>query len=185
MKSRVDGKKRGVHLIVLIHGLYGNPDNLAVVKEELERAASGSSSSISSLSKGASTVDRKGKGKAREAENEEEYELVEDLLDLDEFPLENDDEGQARDGDESGNGLEVRILVCKSFTGSHTWDGIDINAHRASKEIDKVVFKLGEEDRVVEVVSFVCPLLTVFWSDPSIDTDWRADLVDGLLARWL
>ncbi|RZA16200.1 MAG: hypothetical protein EOP10_25030, partial [Proteobacteria bacterium] len=55
MKSRVEGKKRGVHLIVLIHGLYGNPDNLAVVKEELERAASGSSAPTSSSSPAAST----------------------------------------------------------------------------------------------------------------------------------
>jgi hypothetical protein len=161
MKS-VDGKKRAVHLIVLIHGLYGNPDNLAVVKEELERAAPGSSApSSSSSSTGAPTVDRKGKGKAQETE-EEEYDLVdvEDILDLDEPALGNDDEDQARDldGDGDESGLEVKILVCKSFTGSHTWDGIDINAHRASKEIDEVVFKLGEEDRVVEVVSFVRPL---------------------------
>jgi hypothetical protein len=169
--AETKGKKRGVHLIVLIHGLYGNPDNLAVVKEELERAASGSSASApsSSSSTGASTVDRKGKGKAKGTE-EEEYDLVdvEDILDLDEPTLENDNNHQARDGDgdgdESGNGLEVRILVCKSFTGSHTWDGIDINAHRASKEIDEVVSKLGEEDRVVEVVSFVCPLLGSSWS---------------------
>ena len=107
-----------VHLIVLIHGLYGNPNNLAVVKEELERA------------------DRRN----REDEDEDE---VEDLLDL--SPTTTTIE----------NGLELKILICKSFTGSHTWDGIDVNAHKAAGELDAEIERIQQEGKVVEVFSVV------------------------------
>jgi hypothetical protein len=131
-----------IHLIVLIHGLYGNPDNLAVVKEELERASPSSRTD-------------KGKRKAREVDDESE---VEALLD-----------GAGSDSDDR---LEVQVLVCKSFTGSHTWDGIDVNAHKAAKEIDDKIKRLGKEGKVVEVFSLVRPLL-------------RLELmVDGLLIGW-
>lgn len=65
---------RPVHLILLIHGLYGTPANLSVVRAELEHAA-------------------------QESE------------------------------------LPVVIHITTSFTGSHTWDGIDVNAHRAAQEV--------------------------------------------------
>ncbi len=63
-----------VHLIILIHGLYGTPSNLAVIRSELEEAG-------------------------RHAE------------------------------------LPIAAYTTTSFTGSHTWDGIDVNAHRAAKEV--------------------------------------------------
>ena len=107
-----------VHLIVLIHGLYGNPNNLAVVKEELERA------------------DRRNRG-------DEDEDEVEDLLDL--SPTTTTIE----------NGLELKILICKSFTGSHTWDGIDVNAHKAAGEVDSEIERIQQEGKVVEVFSVV------------------------------
>lgn len=107
-----------VHLIVLIHGLYGNPNNLAVVKEELERA------------------DRRNRG-------DEDEDEVEDLLDL--SPTTTTIE----------NGLELKILICKSFTGSHTWDGIDVNAHKAAGELDAEIERIEREGKVVEVFSVV------------------------------
>ena len=107
-----------VHLIVLFHGLYGNPDNLAVVKEELERA------------------DRRNRG-------DEDEDEVEDLLDL--SPTTTTIE----------NGLELKILICKSFTGSHTWDGIDVNAHKAAGEVDGEIERIQQEGKVVEVFSVV------------------------------
>jgi hypothetical protein len=64
-----------VHLVILIHGLYGSPDNLAVVAEEL-RAYGGVKT---------------------------DYEVV--------------------------------VYLTKSFTGSHTWDGADVNGHRAAEEV--------------------------------------------------
>ena len=68
---------RPVHLVILIHGLYGSPSNLKVVAEELAKAA--------------------------EAKEEGEYEVV--------------------------------VHLTKSFSGSHTWDGVDVNAHRAADEV--------------------------------------------------
>jgi hypothetical protein len=141
----------GIHLIVLIHGLYGNPDNLAVVKEEIERAESSASTSTSpsiSGSTGPSSSDRKGKGKGRiqafepSIEEEDDYDVVEDLLEF-------------NDTESTRVGLEVRVLVCKSFTGSHTWDGIDVNAHRASREIDQEIKRLEGQGKKVEVFSLV------------------------------
>jgi hypothetical protein len=145
----------GIHLIVLIHGLYGNPDNLAVVKEEIERAGSSASTSTSpSITgfKSPSSSDRKGKGKGRtkalEAciEEEGECDIVEDIL----------DRGDTEPGSKSTRpGLDVRVFVCKSFTGSHTWDGIDVNAHRASREIDQEIKRLEGQGKKVEVFSLV------------------------------
>ncbi len=63
-----------VHLIILIHGLYGSPLNLAVVRSELEEVG-------------------------RHSE------------------------------------LPIAIYSATSFSGSHTWDGIDVNAHRTAKEV--------------------------------------------------
>ena len=65
---------QSIHLIVLIHGLYGIVDNLAIIRSELE---------------------------------------------------------------ENGRDLDSHIVtyITTSFTGSHTWDGIDVNAHRAAKEV--------------------------------------------------
>jgi hypothetical protein len=131
---------RGVHLIVLIHGLYGNPDNLKVVKEELERASGHGTSSDAS--------------RYQVEENE-----VEDLLD----PSSSASSSSSSSSSQSRRNerkveLETRILVCQSFTGSHTWDGIDVNAHKAAGEIDDVIKELEGEGKVVEVFSVVSPL---------------------------
>lgn len=109
-----------VHLIVLIHGLYGNPTNLAVVKEELERAYS------------------------RDRKDEEE---VENLLDSTSSSCSKSKYGR--------DDLELRVLVCKSFTGSHTWDGIDVNTHKAAGEVDAEIERIQGEGKVVVVFSIV------------------------------
>jgi hypothetical protein len=127
-----------VHLIVLIHGLYGNPDNLAVVKEELERAARREDSDrITNL------------GDEGTVEGEED--VVELLLDS----ASPRDSNRSRSTSHDSN-IEVKILVCKSFTGSHTWDGIDVNAHKAAEEIDAAIKEMEGEGKVVEVFSVVC-----------------------------
>jgi hypothetical protein len=113
------GRER-VHLIVLIHGLYGNPNNLAVVKEELERAYK------------------------REQEDEEE---VEDLLDT--------TSSSSSSSTTNKGELELQVLVCKSFTGSHTWDGIDVNGHKAAGEVDAEIDRLEGEGKEVVVFSVV------------------------------
>jgi hypothetical protein len=68
---------RPIHLIILIHGLYGSPSNLKVLAEEI--------------------------GIASEAKEQGEHEVV--------------------------------VHLTKSFSGSHTWDGVDVNAHRAADEV--------------------------------------------------
>jgi hypothetical protein len=32
-------------------------------------------------------------------------------------------------------GARIVVYRCSSFTGSRTWDGIDVNAHRAAEEV--------------------------------------------------
>ncbi|ORY27627.1 putative serine esterase-domain-containing protein [Naematelia encephala] len=87
-----------VHLIILIHGLYGSPTNLDTVAEELRGISSSSSSA------------------------------------------------------EGGTEFETVVYLTKEFGGSHTWDGIDVNAWRASSEVDDEVERL--EDQGKEVVAF-------------------------------
>ena len=123
---------RGVHLIVLIHGLYGNPDNLAVVKDELERASRHETSS-------------------RYQSGEEDE--VEHLLDPSSAASSSSSTRSRRS--KRKDGLEPKILVCKSFTGSHTWDGIDVNAHKAANEIDTTIKELEGEGKAVKVFSIV------------------------------
>ena len=149
-----------VHLIVLIHGLYGNPENLVVVKEELERA---SQLGIRPGRKG-----KQAKGSI------EEVDEVEDLLSATPPSSSSTSTTSSRDNDE----LELKILVCKSFTGSHTWDGIDINAHKAAAEVDEVIKELKSEGRVVEVFSVVCLLSLICEGNEGL-------IVDGLFSRWM
>ena len=52
---------------------------------------------------------------------------------------------------------KLSILVAKSFTGGHTWDGIDVNAWRASQEIDEEIDRLegeGEEVTRFSVIGY-------------------------------
>jgi hypothetical protein len=130
---------RRVHLIVLIHGLYGNPDNLAVVKEELERAS------------------RHGTSTDASRYQDEEADEIEDLLELSSSASSSSLARSRRSTNRDE--LETRILVCKSFTGSHTWDGIDVNAHKAAGEIDGVIRELEGGGKAVEVFSVVSRLL--------------------------
>ena len=144
---RGGGEGEGVHLIVLIHGLYGNPSNLAVVKEELERASSiaKSESEPGSSSQGHR---RRGtqQGTSANYDGTDQHEI-----DSNSNSDDNSDTGNPQNGEEEevDNLLEPtsrytgrkiipsRILVLKSFEGSHTWDGIDINAQRAAKEVSR------------------------------------------------
>ena len=155
-----------VHLVVLIHGLYGNPENLVVVKEELERA--------SQLGIGPGRKGKQAKGSI------EEVDEVEDLLSppSSSSSLTSSTSSKSTTSSRDKDGLELKILVCKSFTGSHTWDGIDINAHKAAAEVDEVIKELGSEGKVVEVFSVVCLLSLIYEGD-------RGLIVDGIFPRWM
>ena len=88
-----------VHLVILIHGLYGSPANLTVVAEEVAKAAATSHN--------------------------------------------------------GGNDFETVVHICRSFTGSHTWDGIDVNAKRASHEIDEIIERLENQGKRVDKFSIM------------------------------
>jgi hypothetical protein len=136
------------HLVLLIHGLYGNPGNLGVLKDELEAAHR--------QSRGEDRHRRKGKGKEEELELEEHQNEDDPLLggtsatssivSASSSRLSNtgaavdlgDLSSGAMGGDSDAVGLKV--LVAKSFCGSHTWDGIDVNAQRAAKEVSGMYF---------------------------------------------
>ncbi|RXK37010.1 hypothetical protein M231_05717 [Tremella mesenterica] len=87
-------KPTRTHLILLLHGLYGSPDNLTVCAQELNKATSKSS-------------------------------------------------------------LQVKVLVAKSYMGSHTWDGIDINARRVYKELHAHIDLLKKENQEVTAFSIM------------------------------
>ena len=126
----------GVHLVVLIHGLYGSPANLAVVNEEVHRAASTSSISQAEQAGPSSPYD----GGYAESETE-----VDQLL----------SEPGPLDSSSLVPGPEVVTLLVNSFTGSHTWDGIDINAHRARRELLTKIDELESQGSRVEGISIM------------------------------
>lgn len=109
-----------VHLILLIHGLYGSPKNLSVTAEELHNAALPSSSSSTHVAPSSSSYDH-------------------------------DHQSAGEQGDPERD--EVVVHIAKSFTGSHTWDGIDVNAERAARELDTEIERLEGEGKRVDRVS--------------------------------
>ena len=113
-----------IHLILLIHGLYGSPKNLSVTAEELHKAALSNGSNASSnlsTSTSASTS-------------------IADEDNIDEGIDEKD---------------EVVVHIAKSFTGSHTWDGVDVNAERAAKELEGQIERLERSGKRVDRVSIM------------------------------
>jgi len=112
-----------VHLILLIHGLYGSPKNLSTTAEELHKAALAGSGRYESSST------------SLQAKTEAEPEL----------------EGSDRQLEQD----EVVVHIAKSFTGSHTWDGIDVNAEKAAKELDVEIEKLEGVGKRVDRISIM------------------------------
>ncbi|WOO81083.1 Putative lipase [Vanrija pseudolonga] len=111
-----DQPRTPVHLVVLLHGLYGAPANLwcleaeaAALHEEL----------------------RKGSGESGESDVERSTDDADDV---------------------SAPAPQLAVLVAKSYVGQRTWDGIDVNAHRAADEIDEEIARLDAEGK--DVVAF-------------------------------
>lgn len=91
---------QATHLIVLLHGLYGDVHNLHTVKTELLALADPKIASISD--KNASGAEKHGRHILNERPQE---------------------------------GLETVVYLPKSIKGAHTWDGIDVCAHRVAEEV--------------------------------------------------
>ncbi|WWD16888.1 hypothetical protein CI109_101320 [Kwoniella shandongensis] len=112
-----------VHLIILIHGLYGSTLNLKVVEEELIRAGGEVEQGASASSHGGPpTTSKSSTG------HKSEY----------------------KDG---GGGIETVVYLAQSIKGPRTWDGIDICAHRITEEVDKEIERLQDDGKDVVGVS--------------------------------
>jgi hypothetical protein len=138
---------KGVHLVLLIHGLYGSPQNLDVVKEELLAASNPGPDCFDPLG---STSKNTEDDSHRDRESEDEAEVLSELG-LGESHKETSTQGPGR------TQLEVIPLVATSFTWARTWDGVDVNAHRAAEEVDAEISRLEAEGKVVEAFSVVSP----------------------------
>ena len=123
--SSPSSSRTPVHLILLVHGLYGSPANLKTILEEVHRAAA----------------------------NLDEHDLPSQDKDgeYDETASEISVDEQIN-GPRGSTDLKVVTYASCSFTGSHTWDGTDVNAHRAAKEVDDEIDRLREER--MDVVAF-------------------------------
>lgn len=140
--TSLEMRGKGVHLVLLIHGLYGSPQNLDVVKEELLAADLGSHC-FAPLGSGSRNPEDDSHH-YREDEDEEAEVLSELGF------------GESHKGTSQGSTrLEVIPLVATSFTWARTWDGVDVNAHRAAEEVDAEIERLEGEGRVVEAFSVV------------------------------
>lgn len=98
--SQTDIKMQATHLIVLLHGLYGDVHNLHAVKSELLALADPEAFTIS----------------------------------------DNDASGAEKHNIHTSNerpkkSLETVVYLPKSIKGVHTWDGIDVCAHRVAEEV--------------------------------------------------
>lgn len=91
---------QATHLIVLLHGLYGDVHNLHAVKSELLALADPEASTISD--NGASGAEKHNKHISNERPKKS---------------------------------LETVVYLPKSIKGAHTWDGIDVCAHRVAEEV--------------------------------------------------
>lgn len=111
-----------IHLVILIHGLFGSPANVATVSEELYRVH-GSINTTEEVS------EREGDEVGVEVQNDGEtgadiYREVGGVKGKEKIL------GSGKDRKD-----ELVVYCCNSFGFGHTWDGIDVNAQRAAKEV--------------------------------------------------
>ncbi|KAL1411241.1 hypothetical protein Q8F55_002192 [Vanrija albida] len=114
MPGDTESPRTPVHLVVLLHGLYGAPANLWC----LEAEARALHAELREGSGGAS-----GDAKAR-----------------------SDD-----DDDAAVTAPQLAVLVAKSYVGQRTWDGIDVNAHRAADEVSPMANGHGDDVADVQI----------------------------------
>ncbi|OCF40533.1 hypothetical protein I317_05624 [Kwoniella heveanensis CBS 569] len=120
---------QAVHLVILIHGLYGSTLNLSAVEQELlSLAATSESASSSPTEPRTSTSSSVGSGTT----------------------------SQQREGGSSRiparDGVETIVYLPKGIKGARTWDGIDVCAQRIAEEVDKEIERLQDEGK--DVIGF-------------------------------
>lgn len=122
--SSTSSSKKSIHLVILIHGLFGSPANVEAVAEELYNQHGDSSASVEDTFKDGS----------------EEYREIIFAIDG------NGTKGKGKDRKD-----ELVVYSCNSFGWGHTWDGIDINAHRAAKEVGHFSSKYAEGEELTQL----------------------------------
>jgi hypothetical protein len=106
-----------IHLVILIHGLFGSPANVATVAEELY-AVHGSIDTAADPQTRGSDADAAGVEVSTSQAGGERYREV----------VAPSSGGRDRKD-------ELVVYACNSFGFGHTWDGIDVNAQRAADEV--------------------------------------------------
>ncbi|WVR04162.1 hypothetical protein IAU60_001161 [Kwoniella sp. DSM 27419] len=116
-----------VHLIILIHGLYGSTLNLAAVEQELLALAgsTGSQQGDSADTSNRVEVAKRPPGIPQSAASSSEA------------------------TDRPKKSLETVVYLPRCIKGARTWDGVDVCAQRIAEEVDKEIERLHEEDKDV------------------------------------
>lgn len=112
----MSAKPTPVHLIIVIHGLYGSTLNLKVVEEELIRAGGEVERGAEADNDGGPPTSSKtstGHGVGGAA-------------------IQGDLEGKG-----SKTGTETVVYLAQSIKGTRTWDGIDVCSHRITEEVSE------------------------------------------------
>ncbi|WVQ74062.1 hypothetical protein IAR50_003645 [Cryptococcus sp. DSM 104548] len=107
---------KDVHLVLLVHGLWGSPTHMAVAAQELEAAYRATHPSVSSSS-----------SKSVSASGPEEDPVVTEKI-----------EGGQQDED-------LVIMVAGGMSAQLTYDGVDVCASRVAWEVDQKIQELENE----------------------------------------
>ncbi|WVQ97967.1 hypothetical protein IAU59_005087 [Kwoniella sp. CBS 9459] len=160
----VESSSASVHLVVLIHGLWGSPAHLAVAKEELEKAwlkAHGRRSKSDSASAEKESEDVEGPP--------EDPVITSRLTKSNDQAFSNDQHQNGRNGHQS-NGVagggrdagddedvddELVIMIAGGMTSQLTYDGVDVCASRVAYEVDKKITELECEGKAVNRFSLM------------------------------
>ncbi|WWC59357.1 uncharacterized protein I303_101909 [Kwoniella dejecticola CBS 10117] len=124
-----------VHLVVLIHGLWGSPAHLLVAEEELEKAWAGSKTSqdISGPSEDPTITTRLTGVQSRSNGSSSR-------------PTTKTKESVRQDG-------ELVIMIAGGMTSQLTYDGVDVCASRVAYEVDQKIKELQKDGKTVNKFS--------------------------------
>lgn len=110
--------RQDVHLVLLLHGLYGAPANLWCLEEEVAAAGARARETAAGAA---------GAGAAAAADSAPASHH------LSAAPTQSGAKGV--DDPAADRALQIAVLNARSYEHARTWDGIDVNAHRVGEEV--------------------------------------------------
>ncbi|AFR95193.2 lipid particle protein [Cryptococcus neoformans] len=130
-----------VHLVLLIHGLWGCPAHLRVAKEELEAAwVAAHPAQVHAVR---ADADSQVSGPAEDP-------VITKTLKVSPSPSSSSSHAQSHAGlEEDGDGEELVIMIAGGMTSQLTYDGIDVCASRVAWEVDEKVKELESQHKLV------------------------------------